>query len=301
MSSENPNWAVISSVQDCRRPDPESNEDALFITATDDTIVAAVFDGATAIAKIPYFEDLGISPGKMAAQLARTTLGGLPIALSPRNAVPKIDQAFAHHAEQLPIDTNLMKVLFSCMALIVKISRHEKMLDYAYVGDCNLVINRKRDLSWLSQNNVLPFERREVQAALQVHRETGLSMAQTLDNPTVQAIIATHRLLENSPLGTGYGALKGDSTGDISLYMQTGSVEIQACDTLYLFTDGSLLSVLDNESMLHHVRTGLLSAGIIGLVSRTRQLEEADPNLTTYPRLKKHHDIAAIEVKLTNL
>lgn len=289
----------VSDVLDERRGSPNKNEDSRFVYQDEETIQAAVFDGATAIEEIQYFKNIGKTPGRIAAEIASEKLQNLSEIIDPTEALVAINNALREEANAIPIDEVQKSELFSTVGLIVRIDKKQGIMHFSNIGDCSLITRDKdRKFTWHTVNVAERFEQTEIAVAQRLH-DQGLAIKDALSRPQVQSTIAQHRRLENDPQAKGYGSLKGSPDSQIKLYIQPGKVSINPGDKIFLLTDGMLAPAVDEESQKKIVENALNDGGIMSLIIKTRTIQENDPELTI-PRLKQFDDAAAIEITVPN-
>jgi len=93
-----------------------------------------------------------------------------------------------------------------------------------------------------------------------------------------------------------YGVLNGEKAAEE--FFNQGEEPLERVSHLLIFTDGLTIpsAELENKKDFTPLVDAYLNMGLEGLKNMIRQKEEQDPHCFTFPRFKRHDDIAAIAV-----
>ncbi len=298
ITNKNPMNIKLDIISDERRGNPLKNEDQATFKANNEFCLLGVFDGATAIGHIPYFEKLGKSPGRVAAEIAKVCVENNQSSADPVEVIMDINRKLRLKANKIP-DITQKSELFTTMGFVARIDRQNRTLSYAAVGDCACIVLRASGtFEWFTDEAAITFDRKEIEVAQAVSEKKGVAMSHILDTEEVKAIIATHRRLENDPKGKSFGTLKGSPDADMIRYMRTGKLTLNQGDKVFIVSDGMFISPIRSPKETRIIENSLKKGGLRNLLTCIRKIQDNDATLGQFPRLKQYDDATGIEIEV---
>lgn len=249
------------------------NEDCLIM----DGNIFGVFDGATSLDGASFGD--GQSGGSLASFIAGQTF--------LRNHHPLLrlgveaNDAIRAGMESCRVDISSRRGLWSTSAAVVRI--RDGAVEWFQTGDCQVVFI-DRDGGF------------RVPAAKDDHDYPTLRMIRQKGrrHPEVCALIETVR----EGMNRDYGVLNGEQ--EAVDFFCTGVEPAGGLKSVLVFTDGLDVPCASPAPRKDYsCLVGMARAlGLRGLRDHVRGREAADPEITLYPRFKKHDDMAAIAIHL---
>ncbi|GAB4315505.1 MAG: hypothetical protein Kow00117_07490 [Phototrophicales bacterium] len=180
-------------------------------------------------------------------------------------------------------------VLPACVVTIARVDLQQRLLDYAHVGDTELVI--------FTQDGRVE----SITQTIPPRWEQGLIDAQDAD-PIIRKH-KQHGLLHNytDPQGNtdpniGIGVLNGME--ELADYVQSSQISLDGVTDVILCSDGFLLPP-ETPNRLSLMAEWVDQRGIQAYLHHLRTLEQQDSERKHYPRPKIHDDATAIHLKLS--
>lgn len=247
------------------------NEDYLIM----DHNIFGVFDGATSLTGACY--EGGQSGGGMASSIAGQVFlrNHHPLARLGTEA----NDSIRTHMEQFRMDLSQRCDLWSTSAAVVRL--RDDSIEWFQTGDSQVVfIDRDGGYKVAARREDHDFP------TLSKIREKGRH------HPEVLRLVESIR----QDMNRSYGVLNGEK--EAVGFFRTGSEDVCNIKSVLIFTDGldvpcPVPQKYKDFSCLVRMSREL---GLEGLRDHVREQEAADPDMTLYPRFKKHDDIAAIAI-----
>lgn len=285
------------------------NEDCIAVKIGDSRIRGAVIDGASSISG----SSTQTGSGRLAASLAAETIFALPLKVDPVECMKAANDRLAEALHESGLDPSMGAEHFSSSAFIFSLDRDHAtrsfILRFAALGDCCLALKTASEgWTWIQFGAGEYFERLEIESAQREARARNISLREVLpllgEFPETSRIIAGNRLRENSPDGSGTGALKGSRWEDVSQYLTSGELILDENDFLELvcMSDGALLPMTESDAVRQAAFTDSLERnGTTGVI--TARLMAGDANVTCEnpPCLKSVDDIGIVRVRARKL
>jgi serine/threonine protein phosphatase PrpC len=275
------------------------NEDAFSISTAGESIVAAVFDGCSSQAPIPWLTDQ--TGARFASHFAKTHLEALIGGnFEPHHILHQLNQALQtesinHHGAS-PADVHSLPATTATIAIIDP-QRHSLQLNH--VGDTFCIL-----FSAGQQSRLITIDRNEAHDARILARVKELAQSQhitpreALQDPGIrQAIKDMFQATHNAPDGTGQGILNGDPAA--TQYFQYQEVSLAGVEAILIGSDGLIPPGLSEHTPRGRtkLRAILSAGGLSGLIQAKQTAENNDPHLNLL-RYKYSDDATGIFVEL---
>ncbi|MFW5691070.1 MAG: hypothetical protein ACOCXZ_01105 [Chloroflexota bacterium] len=297
------------------------NEDAAVAVRNGAVVTAAAIDGVTdrliSQALQPLFASYPQQPcngSAYAARLTRDVIEADPLAdpgalLLRANAALRaqvapyyggtLDAAAVCAAEPAlapyAADPRYLRLILpACVVTLARIDRAAARLDYAHLGDTELLL-------FHTDGRVT-----RAVAETRPNWQRGLIIAED-DDPQVRrykAVGLLHNFVDanGQPDPTvGVGVING--LAEAASYIMTGSIDLAGVAAVCVCSDGFMWpapageTAADHHARLRHMRRIIDAAGLAGYVDRLRAEEAADAHRQLYPRPKTHDDATAILIR----
>ncbi|MDG5787993.1 protein phosphatase 2C domain-containing protein [Evansella sp. AB-P1] len=283
----------------------QTNEDRYVYN--DESLFFSVIDGATPLEK-------GSISGSFAADIVQKTLSNSKEQnvferLKEANLVlgKKISSTLNKNIETID---NLSKELRSscgCIAVQIIVEKGSIIrLDYAHVGDCMLFVQYDNGrIRQLTFDHIEKLDQESINIATEFRKkwikqnnfEEYIS-AEDLEilNRKVKEHIKTVLIKNRRKLNSkeGYGIIDGSEKANY--FIEYGSIPFHNIKKLLLLSDGLQipLPIEKNEQAWNITAEYAFQNSLYSLGDYVEMIEEKDPNLTKYPRLKKADDKTGI-------
>lgn len=179
-------------------------------------------------------------------------------------------------------------VLPACVATIVRVDLHERLLDYAHAGDTELLLFTEDGRIESIVQTIPPqwdrglMDADDADETIRKHRRYGL-----MHNYTDKQ--------GNTDSSIGIGVINGME--ELADYVQTGQISLDGVTDVLLCSDGFLLPS-DSEQRLPMMAELVDRDGIHAYLKHLRSIEQQDSDRKLYPRAKTHDDATAIHLRL---
>ncbi|WP_034488211.1 protein phosphatase 2C domain-containing protein [Actinomadura oligospora] len=169
---------------------------------------------------------------------------------------------------------------------VVAVRRRDEYLDWLVLGDSFLALRKH------SQIEVITDQRLKQSA---VKQRTALRQADGRDRALWNALVAEERRLRNHP--DGFWIAAGDP--EAADHAMTGCLPLADLTHALLLSDGGARPVepfgaVTWDECFHN----LAQSGPAAWLRRVREIENADPDRTRWPRSKRHDDATALLIGL---
>lgn len=258
----------------------ELNEDALLR----ENRLFGVFDGATSLTGERFAG--GKTGGMLAAQTAAQAFANEQGSLLHRAA--EANRLIRDHQFRHAITLEQRHRLWSTSLAVIRLDSGQ--MEYCQTGD-SLILLLLKDGSC-----------RLVTPDLDIDRDT-LQMWQaspTASRGSIHELLAEQIHRVRLQMNIDYGVLNGQP--EAMDFVHHGRVDLEQVTDVLLFTDGLLLPREDPMARHDWQRfTALYRKGCLTAIrEQVRTLQQQDPQCRTYPRFKRHDDIAAIAIGLNS-
>lgn len=166
-------------------------------------------------------------------------------------------------------------------------------LEILRIGDCRAFL--RRDGSIEEPFALSPVDALDLKAtcAMQELLEAGSTVEEA--RTAIEPMLRAHRMLMNQP--EGYGVLLPDPA---SLeFLETQRFKVAPGDEVLFATDGFYVVFGGYHQLSLDVTFNAIAKGQIDdIVAVIRSTELADPDLSRYPRLKRHDDASAVLIRV---
>lgn len=252
------------------------NEDSLVLEHN----LFGVFDGATSVEN-SFFEKT-----KTGGMIASSTAGSV----FSKNHYPLVDLARGANRAILDkmvahgVDFSSRERLWSTSAAVVRIKKGE--VEWIQTGDAFIImIYKDHSYKLFTEKNDQDYETLSMWKCMSRHcRE---SIGEVLRDQIKKVRLEMNR---------SYGVLNGEKEAE--QFLCSGVEPLDNVERILLFTDGLHIPEKNPEQKKNFDRfvDCYLDLGLMGLKDHVRTLEKKDPDCKTYPRFKRHDDIAAISL-----
>jgi serine/threonine protein phosphatase PrpC len=277
--------------------DPKPNEDAFSINLIDNTLLAAVLDGASSQKPIAALKD------QTGARFASHFLRNFIQSSSESDVGKLLRQANRFLLEQtLQFEGATLSdvhTLPASTATIIKIDPDSDMLHLGHVGDTFCMLLYKdghTELKTLDRNQ--PYDEKLLGEMKAIAIESHITPREAKQDPRVrQAVIDMFQDSFNRPDGTGQGIVNGDP--QVEQYIQDLSVPLKDIEAILLGSDGLIPPGWDERKPADRQKLFTIAAseGMRGLMSNKVKIENDDPDWW-HPRYKHSDDATAIYIRL---
>lgn len=179
-------------------------------------------------------------------------------------------------------------VLPACVATIARVDLQERLLDYAHVGDTELLL--------FTQDGRIE----SIVQTIPPQWQRGLVDAQD-DDPTIRrhkrgGLLHNYTDKQgNTDTNIGTGVINGME--ELADYVQTGQISLDGVTDVLLCSDGFLLPP-ESPDRLSLMAEWVDKDGIHAYLKHLRSMEREDEERKLYPRPKVHDDATAIHLRL---
>ncbi|MEK6899241.1 MAG: hypothetical protein AABW79_04050 [Nanoarchaeota archaeon] len=260
----------------------EINEDAILVKDN----LYVVIDGATSLDGFKNRD--GKTGGYLASQIVknvfdRDSVNGLAEIIERANVELRESMVSAG------INFRDKAKLWGCALFAVKILEEKGILEWAQLGDCNLIYFDNSSVM-----RVVEAYNHDKPSLALLERKALKQDRVKLDSEIRQSIIDVRRRAN-----VNYGMLNGEPKA--LNFMEKGNIPLSEVASFCIFSDGLLFpSRKPSVENTDYGRMGnfLLKEGIKGLLKHVRETENDDLEKISYPRFKIHDDISCIYVSL---
>ncbi len=270
----------------------EWNEDVLVVNEKER--IYGVIDGATSLT--PYRNEDGRTGGYIAAHLLGSFLHDMQEYENLPEVVLKANAALYAKMTEAGVDVSRKDNVWSAAFAVFRI--HDTYVEYAQAGDCMLFAKYEDGtVRALTRCQVAPFD-----AKTKARREEAVRLGYTEKEDIFQYILPTLR--ENRAKAntlSGYSVLNGDPA--LAGFLESGRISRACLTRLYAMTDGLFFPAASDERTLswQEMIAKIDEWGLEAYANRIIELEESDPSLTKYSRVKMSDDKTAIVLDVGNV
>lgn len=254
------------------------NEDAILLDNTSG--IFGVFDGASSLdAHLLSTKKTG---GYIASHAAADIFS------QPHNNLTEALESANKHIDSIQkdmeINTSDIARRFSTTAAVVKITQDQAEL--LQIGDSIIIVIHKDG-------------RAEVPLGYHDHDRGIMRTWRKLADEgkkNIRQLVAKDIVQLRRSANSAYGTLNGDST--MNKFVKTSSINLHDMASILIITDGMFIPKADSGSTddwnnyVQLYREG----GLDKIYSIVRERERSDPELTLYPRYKRHDDASGIAI-----
>ncbi len=279
---------------------PKPNEDAYAVTYHDGILTAAIFDGASSQKAIP---ELGSTSGARYASHTLRALFETATVSEPTDMLRQLNRSLRKKLLQFPsVDYADLNSLPTSTATIVQLDRSNNSLAAAHIGDSFAAALGNDGTTTLLTNNLhRPSDEKVLQLILDIARKSGTNPREARSDPRIRtAIMDMFQGTRNRPDGTGEGMVNGDP--NMEQYIHYFRAPLTSIRAVLLGSDGLVSPGMDERK--DDDRAVLLQTasrhGVAGLITRTRQIEDADPDRWLL-RYKHADDATGILIQIARM
>lgn len=274
------------------------NEDSLSVVQWGDSIVAAVFDGASSQKPIPEIEP--VSGAAFASRSLKEIMEALPATQDMAAALKDLNRLLGERFQTFSsIDMTDVHTLPSSTATIVRISPNNDQLEVANVSDSFAIALLKDGRTIrLTDNKHRPFSEGPLTLLGQLAKKNNTTPREARNDPRIkEAIMEAMRNSRNRPDGTGAGIVNGDP--DMDRYVYSFSLPLSEVDALLIGSDGLVPPNRDEAAEIDQkwLMQTAQREGVGGLITHTREIEDSDPD-RHFLRYKHSDDATGILMRL---
>ena len=276
-------------------PDERWNEDGLLVAGGQDTLLLGVLDGVSSLEPARV-----VNAGHYASKHATLSLcdsfiqGERDLAAMLMRA----NDAVRDVSTEQGVESRDPAQSLATTATLLLIDYASRTLHYAHLGDSAFML-KYHDRHWerATGNKVAQFEREAINLALSANPE---NPAVVFQNPTSAArqMLDECRRHQNAPGGSGYGVLNGCDNAQLQPYIEQSEnpIPLDEIERFALLSDGATLTTREGEGIErgHLFDRLLFQHGVEFYLERIREMENYDPTLKRFPRLKVHDDATII-------
>lgn len=268
----------------------QTNEDACFIDEAAHRF--AVIDGATGLSKLS---------GEIAARKLKEALGATEKSL--RDCLHLANELLQKEMLAAKVDVFALSKSERSTCGFVAIELKGNRLEYMHAGDCMLFIRymdgQVREVTYdhlakLDGVSIAQMHEKIKQMLDGGHPESSDVVKEARSQ--IQSTIVANRNLLNSM--EGYGVF--DGTEEALAFMDFGNIALQNVEQILLVSDGLQLpshKVMNPDAWIETANYAF-THGLQALYEKVVELENEDPHLVKYPRLKFSDDKTGILLKM---
>lgn len=257
------------------------NEDA--VVESPDRSIYGVLDGITSLTK--WRAPDGMTGGAVASAVVKRYIETCPPEQSLAEMVVGANKRLREEMESHGIDADDPGARWGCAGALVKIG--PTYVEHCHAGDSLVyALYGDGEIRELTRDSVDPFERRSLEAFEQNGRVRDEKMIRTL---------RANRGLANT--AAGYTAINGDPA--LADFLEFGRVNRQGLEAVLVVSDGlTWPEPLPHEERYRRMVTEIFARGLAGYADHVIELENSDPEMVRYPRLKHADDKTGILIRL---
>ncbi len=250
------------------------NEDAFFVNGT----LFGVFDGATSLNTATY--ENGRTGGYLASRIAEKTFSKNNASLSA--LASKANSSIRSEMIKRGVNPTIKKELWSTSAAVVRIA--DEHFEWVQTGDC-LILAIFNDGTHRVITDIVDHDLETLQQWKSISEKS---------DGTIMTALKSQILNVREKMNIEYGVLNGEQ--EAIDFIKTGCVPLEGLKHLVLFSDGLFIPQNNPEkrSDFSFFVELFCRGGLKAIRDHVRMLEEEDSLCKTYPRFKKHDDIAAV-------
>jgi hypothetical protein len=276
-------------------PDERWNEDGLLVAGDRNALLLGVLDGGSSLEPARV-----ANGGYYASKHATLSLcdsfiqGERDLAAMVLRANDAVREVSAEHG----IDFRDPTQSLATTATLLLIDFASRTMNYAHIGASALML-KYHDRPWerATTNKLAQFESRAIDLALSTNPENP-AIAFLDPDGAARQMLAENRRHQNAPGASGYGVLNGCDNAQLQPCIEQSEkpVPLDEIERFALLSDGATLTTRDGEGVErgHLFDRLLFQHGVEFYLERIREMENYDPTLKRFPRLKVHDDATII-------
>lgn len=281
-------------VDSARKP----NEDAFCVMTQNDTLVAAVFDGASSLKPI---HALGDETGaRFASHFLKSEMERMEKYSKPETIIRDLHKALL--AKTLTFEGTALEdvhTLPASTATIVQLDLQKQVVRMSHVGDSYCIIYyRDGTSSVVTIDKNREQDERLLGLMKNISEERGITPREARQDERVkQALLDMFQDTFNRADGTGQGIINGDP--NVEQYLQDLTMPMHPIKAILLGSDGLVPPGMDEQRESDRIRIleVLGKDGLEGLVSTKCSIEDSDPDWH-FVRFKHSDDATGVFIQL---
>lgn len=279
------------------------NEDTVKVKENEEVLVAAVVDGGSALSSITTIEGKERFSGLFVSQGAVDYIEEqYSQSRSAKELIILINQKIASELKNRGVDpetASSLELPTASGASIVRIDKKTRTVEVVQVGDTAVLLVWDDGHVGLACPVDTPKEDVEaIRLAQEIAGQRKIPLKEALKDKSIGDLFIRSRSNENSPDGTGTGALNGRKS--MENYISRGVWPLENLKMIIMLTDGLFLPQKDSlvPSDWEEVAWVVERFGLEGLYDRINGLKSSDPDLSMFPRAKQYDDATGVVIKL---